>query len=98
MKHLLLLSTVLLAILPVAASFGQVRFEKAEPIWTAAEKGEVNSSVAFVSGFDWDGALPLKLRLSALARTISKIGYTSAALVALVSLFNAFVLAGLFFM
>ncbi|MDD6313367.1 MAG: calcium-translocating P-type ATPase, PMCA-type [Firmicutes bacterium] len=35
---------------------------------------------------------PLKLRLSALARTISKIGYTSAVLVALVSLFNAFVL------
>lgn len=64
MKHLLLLSTVLLAISPLSASFGQVRFEKAEPIWTAAEKGEVNSSVAFVSGFDWDGALPLKLRLS----------------------------------
>ena len=38
--------------------------EAAEPIWVSAEKGEVNSSVAFVSGFDWDGVQPLKLRLA----------------------------------
>ena len=43
---------------------GEVRFEKAEPIWITAEKGEVNSSVAFVSHFDWDGVQPLKLRLT----------------------------------
>ena len=38
--------------------------EAAEPIWTAAEKGEINSSVAFISDFDWDGVQPLKLRLA----------------------------------
>ena len=48
----------------LTAVAGEVRFDRAEPIWTTAEKGEVNSSVAFVSGFDWDGVQPLKLRLA----------------------------------
>ena len=36
----------------------------AEPIWVAAEKGEVNSSYVFTTSFDWDGQSPLKLRFS----------------------------------
>ena len=28
---------------------GEVRFEKAEPIWTTAEKGEINSSFDFAA-------------------------------------------------
>ena len=41
-----------------------VRFDVAEPIWTTAEKGEINSTIAFTTHFDWDGKSPLKLRLA----------------------------------
>ena len=41
-----------------------LRLDAAEPIWTAAEKGEVNSSVDFSTEFEWDGTAPLKLRFS----------------------------------
>ena len=47
-----------------ACSAFAVRFDVAEPIWTTAEKGEVNSSVAFTTHFAWDGKAPLKLRLA----------------------------------
>ena len=45
-------------------SMSAVRFEAAEPIWTTAEKGEINSSVVFTAPFEWDGASPLSLRLA----------------------------------
>ena len=45
-------------------SASAVRFEAAEPIWTTAEKGEINSSVVFTAPFEWDGASPLSLRLA----------------------------------
>ena len=41
-----------------------VRFDAAEPIWTAAERGEINSTIAFTSHFEWDGKAPLQLRLA----------------------------------
>lgn len=37
-------------------------FDAAVPIWTTAEKGEINSSVAFTSHFEWDGGAPIRLR------------------------------------
>ena len=39
-------------------------FDAAVPIWTTAEKGEINSSVAFTSHFEWDGGAPIRLRLA----------------------------------
>ena len=45
-------------------SVSAVRFEAAEPIWTTAEQGEINSSVVFTAPFEWDGASPLSLRLA----------------------------------
>ena len=48
----------------LACSARAVQFDAAEPIWTTAEKGEVNSSVAFTTHFEWDGKAPLKLRLA----------------------------------
>ena len=48
----------------LACSARAVQFDAAEPIWTTAEKGEVNSSVAFSTQFEWDGKAPLKLRLA----------------------------------
>ncbi len=59
LKMILLHVSVLLA-----CSVGAVQFDAAEPIWTTAEKGEVNSSVAFTTHFEWDGRAPLKLRLA----------------------------------
>ena len=47
-----------------ACSLFAVQFDAAEPIWTMAERGEINSSVAFTTHFDWDGKAPLKLRLA----------------------------------
>ena len=47
-----------------ACSLFAVQFDAAEPIWTMAERGEVNSSVAFTTHFEWDGKAPLKLRLA----------------------------------
>ena len=38
--------------------------EAAEPIWVAAEKGEINSSYVFTTSFDWNGQSPLRLRLA----------------------------------
>lgn len=40
------------------------RFDAAKPIWTEAEKGEINSTIVFTTFFDWDGKSPLKLRLA----------------------------------
>ena len=54
--------TLIAAVAVLAAAV--VQFDKAEPVWPAAATDEINSSVAFVSGFDWDGVQPLKLRLS----------------------------------
>ncbi|MCR5751787.1 MAG: hypothetical protein K6G91_07485 [Kiritimatiellae bacterium] len=59
LKVILLHVSVLLA-----CSVGAVQFDAAEPIWTTAEKDEINSSVAFTTHFDWDGKAPLKLRLA----------------------------------
>ena len=39
-------------------------FDAAVPIWTTAEKGEINSPVAFTSHFEWDGGAPIRLRLA----------------------------------
>ena len=50
LKMILLHVSVLLA-----CSVGAVQFDAAEPIWTTAEKDEINSSVAFTTHFDWDG-------------------------------------------
>ena len=41
-----------------------VCFAAAEPIWPKVATNEINTSVAFTTSFDWDGASPLKLRLS----------------------------------
>ena len=41
-----------------------VRFDVAEPIWTTAEKGEINSTIAFTTHFEWDGKASLQLRLA----------------------------------
>ena len=41
-----------------------VQFDAAEPIWTTAERDEINSSVAFTAYFDWDGKSALRLRLA----------------------------------
>lgn len=59
LKMILLHVSVLLA-----CSVGAVQFDAAEPIWTTAEKDEINSSVAFTTHFEWDGKAPLKLRLA----------------------------------
>ncbi|MCR5750391.1 MAG: hypothetical protein K6G91_00370, partial [Kiritimatiellae bacterium] len=48
----------------LACSVGAVQFDAAEPIWTTAEKDEINSTIAFTTHFDWDGKAPLKLRLA----------------------------------
>ena len=40
------------------------RFEQAGPIWVAEEDGEPNSSYVFMTGFEWNGRGPLKLRFS----------------------------------
>ena len=40
------------------------QFDAAEPIWITTEKGEINSSVAFTTHFEWDGKAALKLRLA----------------------------------
>ncbi len=47
-----------------ACSAHAVQFDVAQPIWTTAEKGEINSSVAFTTHFEWDGKAALKLRLA----------------------------------
>ena len=49
--------TVIAAFAALAAAV--VQFDMAEPVWPASAADEVNSSVAFVSGFDWDGAQSL---------------------------------------
>ena len=59
LKMILLHVSVLLA-----CSVGAVQFDAAEPIWTTAEKDEINSSVAFTTHFEWDSKAPLKLRLA----------------------------------
>ena len=41
-----------------------VWFDVAEPVWTVAERDEINSSVAFTTHFEWDGKSPLQLRLA----------------------------------
>ena len=41
-----------------------IGFDAAEPVWTVAERDEINSSVAFTTYFDWDGKSPLQLRLA----------------------------------
>lgn len=58
-RMILLLVGVLLA-----CSAGAVRFDAARPVWTTAEKDEVNASVAFTTHFAWDGKAPLQLRLA----------------------------------
>ena len=35
-----------------------VQFDAAEPIWTTAERGEINSTIAFATRFEWDGKAP----------------------------------------
>ena len=59
MSKLMLLAGVLFA-----SCAGAVQFDAAEPVWTTAERDEINSSVAFASFFDWDGKSPLQLRLT----------------------------------
>jgi alpha-L-rhamnosidase len=59
LKMILLHVSVLLA-----CSARAVQFDAAQPIWTTAEKGEVNSSVAFTTHFEWDGKSSLQLRLA----------------------------------
>ena len=48
----------------LSSSSPVVSFEKAEPIWIATATNEINTSVTFVSSFDWDGVSPLKLKLT----------------------------------
>ncbi len=48
----------------LACSARAVQFDAAQPIWTTAERGEVNSSVAFTTQFAWDGKSSLQLRLA----------------------------------
>ena len=57
------LMTTLAGALFSCAAFA-VQFDAAEPIWTAAERGEINSTIAFTSHFEWDGKAPLQLRLA----------------------------------
>ena len=45
-------------------SASEVGFDEAVPVWTKAEKGEVNSSFSFTTRFEWDGKSPLRLRLA----------------------------------
>ena len=40
---------IVCAVLAAAMAAGEVRFEKAESIWTTAEKGEINSSFDFAA-------------------------------------------------
>ena len=47
-----------------ACSAFAVRFDVAEPIWTPAEKGEINSTIVFATHFEWDGKSSLQLRLA----------------------------------
>ena len=47
-----------------ACSLFAVQFDAAEPIWTTAERGEINSTIAFTTHFEWDGNSPLQLRLA----------------------------------
>ncbi|MBQ3288120.1 MAG: hypothetical protein IJH50_01755 [Kiritimatiellae bacterium] len=55
---------MLLAGVLFAFCAGAVQFDAAEPVWTTAERDEINSSVAFTACFDWDGKSPLRLRLA----------------------------------
>ena len=48
----------------LACSARAVQFDAAEPIWATAEKGEINSTVAFTTHFEWDGKSSLQLRLA----------------------------------
>lgn len=57
------LMTTLAGALFSCAAFA-VQFDAAKPIWTAAERGEINSTIAFTSHFEWDGKAPLQLRLA----------------------------------
>ena len=41
-----------------------VRFDSAWPVWTTAERGEINSSIAFSTHFEWNGTSSLVLRLA----------------------------------
>ncbi|MGN1410654.1 MAG: calcium-translocating P-type ATPase, PMCA-type [Eubacteriales bacterium] len=61
----------------------------AEMLVTAVGDGTMYGSIAGELTHD-DGVSPLKERLSSLAKTISKIGYVSAVIVALVHLVDAF--------
>ena len=61
MKTIALLAGMLAAVLPSA---GAVGFDRAEPVWVTADKGEINSSFVFATSFEWDGESPLVLRFS----------------------------------
>ena len=61
MKYFLLLTIAFACSPEIRAALS---FEKAEPIWTTAEKGEINSSVDFTTEFEWNGQSPLKLRMT----------------------------------
>ena len=45
-------------------SLSAVQFDAAEPIWTMADREEINSSVVFTTFFKWDGKSPIELRLA----------------------------------
>lgn len=59
MHKLMLLAGVLFAFCA-----GAVQFDVAKPVWTMAERDEINSSIAFTTYFEWDGKSPLRLRLA----------------------------------
>ena len=62
---MLLARLILVMVSVLLASFAHSAvFDAAQPIWTTAEKDEVNSSVAFTTHFEWDGKSPLLLRLA----------------------------------
>ncbi len=52
-----------LAVLFSCSAFAAA-FDSAKPIWTIESRKEINSSVAFSTEFEWDGASSLKLRLA----------------------------------
>ena len=59
-----ILAAAVVAGVQFAGASCAIQFDAAEPVWTTAEQGEVNSSVAFATHFEWDGTAPLKLRLA----------------------------------
>ena len=56
--------TIACVVLAAAVAAGEVRFEKAEPVWAAGRAEQMNSHLAFRGAFDWNGEGKAVLRFT----------------------------------